>query len=96
MPGAEVTEATETVKDLKPPAMITEGSQFPMYEKRLKRWSRLSPLSKQTQFDLILNGIDPGNPLGDKLEEEIGDSTEATDKGVTATLTKRYIYCPDL
>ena len=96
MPGAEVTEATETVKDLKPPAMITEGSQFPMYEKRLKRWSRLSPLSKQTQFDLILNVIDPGNPLGDKLEEEIGDSTEATDKGVTATLTKRYIYCPDL
>ena len=48
----------------------------------------LSPLSKQTQFDLILNGIDPTNPLGDKLEEEIGESAEATLKGVTVILDK--------
>ena len=84
----ETPETSETVKDLKPPAMITEASQYPMYEKRLKRWSRLSPLTKQTQFDLILNGIDPKNPLGDKLEEEIGDSTEAVSKGVIVILDK--------
>ena len=88
MAGGETTETSETVKDLKPPVMITDGSQYPMYEKRLKRWSRLSPLSKQTQFDLILNGIDPTNPLGDKLEEEIGESAEATTKGVTVILDK--------
>ena len=50
----------ETIKNIvKPPTIITDGSQFPLYEKRLNRWSRICLLTKQSQFDLILYGIDP-------------------------------------
>ena len=58
----ETPETLETVKDLKPSVMITEASQFLIYEKRLKRWLRLSPLTKQTQFDRILNGYRSKTP----------------------------------
>ena len=68
--------------------MITDPSQFTLYEKKLKRWSRLSPLPHQLQFDLILTEIPATNPLNEKLEEEIGESTEAATKGVDVILDK--------
>ena len=68
--------------------MITDPSQFGLYEKRLKRWSRLTPLTKQQQFDLILSTTSTANPLSAKLEEEIGDSEEAEEKGVDVILDK--------
>ena len=84
MPGRVEDDANnDTIKNLIPPDMITEASQFPLYEKRLKRWSRLSSsLSHQTKFDLILSSVPINNPLCEKLEEEIGDSTEAGTKGI--------------
>ena len=79
----------ETIKNLKPPEMISEASQFPLYEKRLQRWSRLSSsLSHQTKSDLILSSVPINNPLCEKLEEEIGDSTEAGTKGIDVILDK--------
>ena len=82
-----VNEA-DMVINLKPPDMISEASQFSLYEKRLKRWSRLSSFSKQRQFDLILSMEPTSNPLCEKLEEEIGDSSEAQDKGVVVIIDK--------
>ena len=83
------TTATEdTIRNLKPPTMITDPSQFPLYEKKMKRWSRLCPLSPQLQFDLILTEIPTSNPLNEKLEEEIGESTEAATTGVSVILDK--------
>ena len=54
----------------------------------MRRWSRLSNLSHQLQFDLILTQIPTSNPLNEKLEEEIGESTEAATKGVEVILDK--------
>ena len=68
--------------------MITDPSQFSLYEKKMRRWSRLSNLSHQLQFDLILTQIPTSNPLNEKLEEEIGESTEAATKGVEVILDK--------
>ena len=73
---------TETIRNIKPPDMITDPSQFQLYEKRLLRWSRLTSLSKQMQFDYILSTIPTSNPLLEKLEHEVGDSNEAETKGV--------------
>ena len=73
---------TETIRNIKPPNMITDPSQFQLYEKRLQRWSRLTSLSKQMQFDYILSIIPTSNPLLEKLEREVGDSNEAETKGV--------------
>ena len=70
--------------------MITDPSQFSLFEKRLKRWSRLSSLSPQMQFDLILSSIPTSNPLCEKLEQEIGESTEAPTKGVQVILDKLH------
>ena len=77
-----------SVLNLKPPDMITDPSQFSLYEKKMRRWSRLSNLSHQLQFDLILTQIPTSNPLNEKLEEEIGESTEAATKGVDVILDK--------
>ena len=82
------TTTDDTIRNLKPPVMITDPSQFTLYEKKLKRWSRLSPLPHQLQFDLILTEIPTSNPLNEKLEEEIGESTEAATKGVDVILDK--------
>ena len=80
-----------TIKNLKPPDMITDASQFTLYEKRLRRWSRLSSkLSHQTQFDLILTSIPIDNPLCEKLEGEIGESTEAEEKGIDVFIDKLH------
>ena len=88
-PRVDDVANTETIKNLKPPDMIADASQFPLYEKRLKRWSRLSSsLSLQTQFDVILSSVPINNPLCEKLEEEIGDSTQAKDKGIEVILDK--------
>ena len=88
-PRVDDAANTETIKNLKPPDMIADASQFPLYEKRLKRWSRLSSsLSLQTQFDVILSSVPINNPLYEKLEEEIGDSTQAKDKGIEVILDK--------
>ena len=88
-PRVDDAANTETIKNLKPPDMIADASQFPLYEKRLKRWSRLSSsLSLQTQFDVILSSVPINNPLCEKLEEEIGDSTQAKDKGIEVILDK--------
>ena len=75
---------TETIRNgnIKPPNMITDPSQFQLYEKRLLRWSRLTSLSKQMQFDYVLSIIPTSNPLLEKLEREVGDSNEAETKGV--------------
>ena len=89
VPRVDDAANTETIKNLKPPDMIADASQFPLYEKRLKRWSRLSSsLSLQTQFDVILSSVPINNPLCEKLEEEIGDSTQAKDKGIEVILDK--------
>ena len=80
-------EMLETMKGIvKPPVMITDGHQFPLHEERLYRWSRLCPPTKQHQFNLILNGIDPTNPLSEKLEEDVGESKDAKTNGVAMTL----------
>ena len=86
-----VNEA-DLVINLKPPDMINEASQFSLYEKRLKRWSRLSSLSKQRQFDLILSMVPPSNPLCEKLEEEIGDSTDAKENGVDVRKAEGMVW----
>ena len=78
----------DTIRNIKPPDMITDPSQFVLYERRLNRWSRLCSLSKQLQFDLILSSMSTSNPLCEKLEEEIGDSNEASTKGVEVILDK--------
>ena len=69
-------EAVEKIKNLQPPDMIKQAEDFEIYKKRLKRWSRLSSLSPQTQFDLILNSMDLSHPLCSKLEEvwELGEN----------------------
>ena len=81
-------ETFEKVKNLQPPDMIKKEEDFDIYKKRLKRWSRLSSLSPQTQFDLILNSMNLSHPLCSKLEEEIGDSEDAATKGVDVILSK--------
>ena len=42
---------------------------------------RLSSLSKQRQLNLILSRVSTSNPLCEKLEEEIGESLDAKEKG---------------
>ena len=84
--SASTADEADTIRNLKPPEMITEGSQFSLYEKRLRRWSRLSSLSPQLQFDLILSTVPISNPLCEKLEEE--DSSEAQSKGVDVIIEK--------
>ena len=86
--SAATGDEADTIRNLKPPEMITEGSQFSLYEKRLRRWSRLSSLSPQLQFDLILSTVPISNPLCEKLEEEVGDSSEAQSKGVDVIIEK--------
>ena len=86
--SAATADEADTIRNLKPPEMITEGSQFSLYEKRLRRWSRLSSLSPQLQFDLILSTVPISNPLCEKLEEEVGDSSEAQSKGVDVIIEK--------
>ena len=96
MPGSgDDTNDTETInnagtiKNLKPPEMITDTCQFTLYEKRLRRWSRLSSkLLHQTQFDLILTSVPIDNLLCEKLEGEIGESTEAEEKGIDVIIDK--------
>ena len=73
---------------MQPPDMIKQAEDFEIYKKRLKRWSSLSSLSPQTQFDLILNSMDLSHPFCSKLEEEIGDSEEAATEGIDVILSK--------
>ena len=80
-----ITMATESIRNLKPPVMITDPVSFHSMK---RRWSRLSPLTHQLQFDLILTEISTQNPLNEKLEEEIVKSTEAATKGVDVILDK--------
>ena len=69
--------------------MIADASQFSLYEKRLKRWSRLSSsFSHQTKFDLILSSVPINNPFCEKLEQEIGESTDIKEKGIDVILDK--------
>ena len=88
--GEEVgkKDATEKVRNLPPPDMIQNSDGLEIYKKRLRRWSRLSTLNPQTQFDLVLNALDVSHPLCSKLEEEIGDSDEAATKGIEVLLSK--------
>ena len=92
MPGTQApgTAAEETLKNIKPPEMITDANQYPLYEKRLERWSRLCTLSNQTQFDLVLSSIPLSNPLCEKLEEEVGNSSERNieEHGIQIILNK--------
>ena len=81
-------DATEKVRNLQPPDMISNANDLEIYKKRLRRWSRLSSLSPQVQFDLVLNSIEVTHPLCNKLEEEIGDSNEAATRGIEVLLSK--------
>ena len=76
------------VYNVKPPEMIKDGVNFDVYKQRLERWSRLSGLNPQTQFDLVMTYIDPSNELGMKLEREIGNSKVAKTEGVKVLLDK--------
>ena len=53
----------EKVRNLQPPDMISNANDLEIYKKRLRRWSRLSSLSPQVQFDLVLNSIEVTHPL---------------------------------
>ena len=55
--GKEKAMVIEQVKDIRPPDMIRHADDLDVYKKRLRRWSRLSTLSPQTQFDLILHSV---------------------------------------
>ena len=76
------------VYNVKPPEMIKDGVNFDVYKQRLERWSRLSGLNPQTQFDLVMTYIDPSNELVMKLEREIGNSKVAKTEGVKVLLDK--------
>ena len=86
--GKEKAMVIEQVKDIRPPDMIRHADDLDVYKKRLRRWSRLSTLSPQTQFDLILHSMDQSHPLCTKLEEEIGDSTKAKIEGIEVVISK--------
>ena len=79
---------SEKISNLKPPEMIKNASDYDVYKRRLQRWSRLSSLNPQSQFDLVMNSIDFSNELCEKLEREIGESEEAKTKGVEVILDK--------
>ena len=81
-------DATEKVRIIQPPDMIRNANDLEVYKKRLRRWSRLSSLSPQVQFDLVLNSMEVTHPLCNKLEEEIGDSDEAAIRGIEVLLSK--------
>ena len=81
-------ETSGKVYNVKPPEMIKDGVNFDVYKQRLERWSRLSGLNPQTQFDLVMTYIDPSNELGMKLEREIGNSKVAKTEGVKVLLEK--------
>ena len=81
-------ETSGKVCNVKPPEMIKDGVNFDVYKQRLERWSRLSGLNPQTQFDLVMTYIDPSNELGMKLEREIGNSKLAKTEGVKVLLDK--------
>ena len=76
------------VKHVKPPDMISDSSEFKMYEKRLLRWSKITKLSKQEQVDLILSSIASSNPLCEILDTDIDDSTDSSTEGVNLILSK--------
>ena len=78
----------EQVRDIRPPDMIKHADDLDVYKKRLRRWSRLSTLSQQTQFELILHSMDQSHPLCTKLEEEIGESLEAKTEGIEVVVSK--------
>ena len=44
----------EKILNLKPPDMIKDGNDLDVYKSRLHRWSRLSNLTPQSQFDLVI------------------------------------------
>ena len=68
--------------------MIKDGSDLDVYKSRLQRWSRLSNLTPQSQFDLVMISVDSSNSLAQKLEREIGDSTRAESEGIKVILEK--------
>ena len=82
----KIVTGDEKVKNIQPPDMIKDPKNFTKYKMRLKRWSKLSTLSNQAQFDVIMMSIDDSHPLSDKLEEELGESREAATKGVQVIL----------
>ena len=80
----------EKIRNIQPPDMIKDPKNFNKYKMRLKRWSKLSPLSHQAQFDVVMMTIDDSHPqpLSDKLEEELGESEEAATKGIQVIIEK--------
>ena len=87
-PADDKEVISEKISNLKPREMIKNASDYDVYKRKLQRWSTLSSLNPQSQFDLVMNSIDFSNELCEKLERGIGDSDEAKTKGVEVILDK--------
>ena len=74
------------VKNMQPPNMIKNSDDFCKYKKTLQQLSKLCFLSPQAQFDVVMNCIDVSHPHCDRLEDEIGDSKDASTQGISVTI----------
>ena len=74
-------------KSLEPPTFIDENKPFEIYEKDLRRWSRLTTLDKKLQAEMVVYKLE-GHKSGikEKINTQIGDSLEESEEGLEILL----------